>query len=277
MESALPGIVEAAPADSGDGVVPDGLRCVSNAIDGGGAVPMVLRVTIAVDAAGAGTVTMVGGPQFHAHGGTGWEGDLAGVDEREVHRAADGALVAETVLGGLRVELAREGAVVRGKLVDDQCYVHTEVDLTCWNDLALFGSPWAGLPGLLDARLDWATGACRDSEGMPALNDTPIEVVRETGNGECADLRGAALDGDDLAGADLAGWNLAGAQLDGARLSFGALRYASLQGADLSTLDLGDGTVDGSIDEHTLLPREGCAVDVSPWAGNSVTCTSTGL
>jgi len=259
-------------ADVGARAVPAELTCVSSPLDDGALIPEVLRVSIANGPSGGGTVTLARGPQFRSHAGV-WEEYGAG-ETREMKRSADGAVLQEGAHGGLSIELERDGAIVRGTLVDDQCYQRMEAQLVCWNHTELFGSPWAGVPGVLGAHFDWMTGACVDAAGGPALNATPVEVLRETSNGECADLRGVALNGEDFAYPDLDGWILMGAQLDGATLSFANLRYASLHGADLSGLDFGYATVEGFIDAHTVLPGagEGCEITTSPWAGDSISC-----
>lgn len=256
------------PAAVGERAVPDVMSCVSSPLEGGWADPQVLRVSI------AGTsVAITQGAQFRSRNGT-WAEDGA-AQTIEMKRSADGARLQQgNVLRHLDITLRRDGAVVRGTLVDDQCYQRVETELTCWNELELFGSPWAQIPGLLGATFDWETGECVDAEGAPALNATPIEVVRETGNGQCADLSGVALNGSDFGGPSLDGWMLLGARLDGAQLAFATLRYAALQGADLSGMQLGYATLDGSIDAFTALPSEvACEVTSSPWTGDSVTCT----
>lgn len=244
--------------------LPSSLTCVSAPLGDG---TDVLRVQVAV-AADGGTVTLQRGPQFWSHNGV-WTSEVGEVDTRAV-QVVDGR-VTETGRMGLDLGLAREGNVFRGTLVDDQCYQRLETQLTCWNDLELFGSPWAGVPGALDATFDWASGACLDREGHPALNEVPIEVVRETGQGACADLRGMALNGADYTGPDLVGWNLVGARLNGASLFFAQLDYASLNGAKLSDLNFGYATITGSIDDHTELP-DACETQESPWSGAQASC-----
>jgi hypothetical protein len=244
------------------------MSCVSTTFDDGEEFLQVLRAGI-VGSADAATVTLVKGPQFASHGGNS-PSMPADRDVREVTRSADGTVLEQP--GGLRIELRRQGPVMRGllSLTGDRAQT---LALTCWNQSELLGSPWTGEPGLLPAHFDWGVGACVDKAGEPALNPTPIEVVRETRSGECSDLRGVALNGDDLAVPDLDGWRLVGARLDGARLSFANMHSASLQGADLAGLDFGYATVQGSIDSHTTLPNdEGCDVTRSPWAGDSISC-----
>lgn len=259
--------VTPAPIDAIDttGVaLPSSLTCVSAPL---GDTTDVLRVQIAV-APDGGTVTLQSGPQFWSHDGE-WATPDGAVDVREVE-IADGRLV-QASRSGLDIALTRDGSVLRGTLVDEACYARLETQLTCWNDLELFGSPWAGVEGALDARFDWESGDCKDADGNFALNDLPIEVVRETGFGECADLRGVPLNGADYTGPDLVGWNLAGAHLDGASLFFAQLDYASLHGAKLSDLAFGYATITGSIDAHTELPGA-CETASSPWSGLSATC-----
>jgi hypothetical protein len=252
-------------------VLPSSMSCVSSPFDDGTLLPQVLRARIASSADTA-TVTLSTGPQFASHGGGSSNATSAPADQdvRQVDRSADGSVLEQP--GGLRIELRREGPVLRGSLSDDGA---RELALTCWNESELSGSPWTGEPGLLPAHFDWGTGACVDRAGAPALNPTPIEVVRETRSGECSDLRGVALNGDDRMAADLVGWRLPGARLDGARLFVANLRAASLQGADLSELEFGYATVEGTIDGNTALPAadNACEIKRSPWAGDSVSCT----
>jgi hypothetical protein len=248
--------------------LPSSMTCVSSPFDDGALFPQVLRARIA-GSAEAVTVTLSKGPQFASHAGSS-SAAPADQDVREVARSADGAVLEQP--GGLRIQLRREGPVMRGSLSDSGA---RELGLTCWNQSELSGSPWTGEPGLLPAHFDWGTGGCVDRAGAPALNPTPIEVVRETRAGECSDLRGVALNGDDRMAADLDGWRLLGARLDGARLLVANLRSASLQGADLSELEFGDATVEGTIDGNTVLPGadNACEITRSPWAGDSVSCT----
>jgi hypothetical protein len=251
-------------------VLASSMTCVSSPFDDGTRFPQVLRAQIAGSADTA-TVTLSKGPQFASHAGSS-SAAAADQDVRDVVRSADGAVLEQQ--GGLRIQLYRDGPVMRGSLSDADDGAR-ELGLTCWNESELSGSPWTGEPGLLPAHFDWGTGGCVDRAGAPALNPTPIEVVRETRAGECSDLSGVALNGDDRMAADLDGWRLLGARLDGARLVVANLRFASLQGADLSGLELGYATVQGTIDGNTALPEldDACEITRSPWAGDSVSCT----
>lgn len=250
--------------------LPTSLTCVS-APTGEGGMPEVLRIAIATEGA-TGTVTMQRGPQFWSHSGMG-SGAIGEPDVRTVS-VDDGHLAEDShggPFGGLDLSLKRDGAFVTGTLVDEQCYSRLTTELTCWNELELFGSPWAGVVGSLPAHFDWETGACLDDDGNAAVNDIPVEFVRETGYGECADLRGTALNGGDLWYPDLSGWYLVGAQLDAATLYFANLSNATLHGAQLAEIAFGYATIEGSVDGFTELP-ESCETTESSWSGAQTVC-----
>ena len=171
--------------------------------------------------------------------------------------------------GALAFDLRKDGMVWRGRGLGG--------DVTCWNNDEVFGSPWAqGIGGSLSARFDWSTGRCTDRDGKPALNPIPIEIVRETGFGECADLSGVALNGDDFGMPLLSGFDLAGANLDGARLFFADLKNATLNGANLTNLQFGYATIEGTVDDNTALPAlmSACSVTQSPWSGDELSCSN---
>lgn len=262
-----------APYDVGDtvgaGVVPDTLPATLTCVSSPVAEAEVLRANIARGPEGMGTVSLARGPQFWSHLGV-WEASAEPGVVHDIVADDDGSVLVEQE--GIEVRLEREGLIVRGSLLQDRADPGSAVDLTCWNQLELFGSPWAQIVGTLPAHFDWEVSTCVDGHGMPAHNDVPVELVRETGQGECADLRGEPLNGGDLSDPDLQGWSLAGARLDGASLSFAHLQGASLHGADLSGIALGYATLNGLIDASTILPREGCQVTENAWAGTFVDC-----
>jgi len=105
---------------------------------------------------------------------------------------------------------------------------------------------------------DAETGECTDGEGRTGLNAWPIEMIRETGNAECADLRGVAVEEGDHTYPVLRDWNLRGALLDGGSLYFAILENASLEGADFSGMTMGYVQIDGTIDGFTQLPDAPC-------------------
>lgn len=254
--------------------LPDSLRCVSDPLEEGTGTD-VLRVDMWRAQDGAFTASVQRGPQFWSHGGR-WFGsdgeEWPASVERTLVEETKAGLVERSKAGTLTIALERQDGFFTGHFVDAQCYVHIETKLTCWNDLELFGSPWAGIAGSLEARFDWMTDECESAEGQPARNSLPLEIVRETGFAECTSLTGR-LNGDDLGYPDLVGWNLAGANLDGAELFFADLTSATLNGADLSALEFGYATVSGSFDESTVRPEQGeCSEVESPWGGTSLEC-----
>ncbi len=262
----------APPAVDVETALPDSLRCVSEPLENSSDV---LRVDMWRDVEGNFTASVARGPQFWSHDGQ-WFGENGEVWPEAVTRVLEQerklGLVERTDAGTLTIDLERQGSLFTGTFVDAQCYQHTEATLTCWNDLELFGSPWAGVAGALDAHFDWSTGSCTNSDGAPARNRLPLSIVRETGFGECADLTGR-LNGDDFSSPDLVGWNLAGANLDGAELFFANITSATLNGADLSGLEFGYATVTGSFDDTTTRPEMGECDEVdSPWGGTSLEC-----
>jgi hypothetical protein len=123
------------------------------------------------------------------------------------------------------------------------------VGFTCWDET-------------LEPRFtyDAETGECTDATGVQGLNPWPIEMIRETGDGECADLRGVELEERDYNHPQLTDWNLRGANLDGASISFAMLSNAALQGADLSGLQMAYAHLEGNIDGFTQLPNAHCYV-----------------
>lgn len=258
--------------------LPDSLRCVSAPLDDGlsSAGTEVLRLDIGRNEDGTFTAWTTRGPQFWSHAGRWFGEDGAPFPEattRVLEDSGKGQLVERgNASAVLTVSLVRDGAVLVGSLVDDQCYARTEASLTCWNDLELFGSAWAGVAGALDAHFDWSTGECKNAAGEPARNEVPLAIVQETGFAECTSLRGR-LNGDDFSEPDLVGWNLAGADLKDAELFFANLTFATLNGADLGGLEFGYAKVSGSFDATTVRPESGaCSELESPWGGATLEC-----
>jgi hypothetical protein len=102
------------------------------------------------------------------------------------------------------------------------------------------------------------TGRCSSDDGVIGMNPWPIHMVRETGDGECADLSHTMLNEDDYGYPSLELWNLRGANLDGATLHFANLLGADLEGTDMSELEYGYAVISGSTDDYTQQPRIGC-------------------
>lgn len=206
------------------------------------------------------------GPAFRTHRGALEPAPTTDLELNDIRvTEADGTAMVDTSEGTLLLE--RSGAFWVGELSQP----HQVFAVACWDLSEVLGNAWSGTPGLLQARFDWETGDCRDSEGAPARNEVPIQFVRETGIGDCADLRGALLNGTDYGYPQLEGLSLAGADLSGAQLFFADLRYAFLPGADLSELSYGYAEIDGTVDDHTRLPAEGCEVTRGDF-GDTVAC-----
>ena len=251
----------------GPAFLPPTLQCVSAAEPG--LVPQVARLSISAEAGGA-RVWASRGPQFRSHRGELSEGDGVGDGKTQELEASVNVFgdVVLIVADGLELAIDGRGAFRSAEVFSSALFAGA---LTCWDDQAIWGSWSPQLPSALPARFDWMTGACVDVDGAPALNPLPIAFVRESGFGECADLRGQTLNGDDRGGPDL--WmSLAGARLDGARLVSAQLG-GSFEGADLSGLSLSDATLSGSFNEHTQLPTDStCTEQQSPWGPNTIEC-----
>ena len=103
-------------------------------------------------------------------------------------------------------------------------------------------------------RYDLVTGKCHDRTGAVGMNDVPLSVVRETGNGECTVIAGQINDRDFRHIAPLMFWNLRGADLSAARLNFADLVAADFRGADLRTFSFGYSDIGGKVDAFTRTP-----------------------
>ncbi|MDP2345433.1 MAG: hypothetical protein Q8O67_31100 [Deltaproteobacteria bacterium] len=246
--------------------LPSSLTCVGAIDDPAAQVPQLARVQIANRGDGSAEVWVSKGPQFQSHAGE-WSqggsdptmtvakvmafGDVLMLRGDDLDLAVDGA-------GAFRVAESFSGATFTGAL-------------TCWDAAAIWGSPWGGIPSALPAHFDWNTGACVDVDGQPALNVLPIEFVRESGFGDCGDLRGQSLNGDDFGAPDL--WlSLRGARLDGAKL-FSANLAGSFEGTDLSALGFGDATLLGSFDVNTRLPPGDVCTEIpNSWGSAQIEC-----
>ena len=115
---------------------------------------------------------------------------------------------------------------------------------------------------------DASSGRCADAQGATGMNPIPVPVVRDSGIGECADLRGMMLNENDLSYPEWRGFDLRGADLSDAQLSFAHIYDAALGGTRLTTLTYGYAYVTGTLDAFTSLPSEGsCTVD-----GDRVEC-----
>jgi hypothetical protein len=238
---------------------------------------MVLRVQVTAN----GNLTVRRGPMFRVHE----RGGRTTQDSERIQMSAtsridqdgrlqfSGANDAEHVIDLVEFSatLTKEGAFFRGTLVETTCHRQTQQEVTCWDQREVVGSGWGhNATSPFPAKFDGQTGRCLDDDGNDALNDIPIEFIRETGNGECADLRGVRLNGDDFGYPELRHWRLQGARLDGADLSFANLDGVVLWGAQMGDMNLGYATIHGYHNEFTQLPAE-ANCDVTTRQGQ-VTC-----
>jgi len=114
-------------------------------------------------------------------------------------------------------------------------------------------------------------GECVNKNQQVGLNYKPVEYIRETGDGECAELSWSMLSEGITFDIELNDWDLRGAKLEYASLGTltadesqaptHSLVNAQLEGADLSLLDTFNATITGSIDAHTQLPDIDCIID----------------
>lgn len=110
-------------------------------------------------------------------------------------------------------------------------------------------------------RYDTATGSCKNAAGTAGNNAYPLELVRETKQGECVVFAKGDLNSGDLGYPDLSGWLLAGADLSRAGIHFANLLDADLRGANMSGFSFGYAKVVGQVDEHTKAPQGSCKTE----------------
>lgn len=243
---------------------PRSLRCVGDSTRADEVGPHVQRVSLwrgDTEASLSGTRA----PLF-ADGSAAPTTDESWTATASARAMSDGALVfsGDTV----SLDVRPDGLVWRGDLVPP---TGRAVAVTCWCEEQLFGNPWSGQNALLTAHYDVEAG-CVDADGYHAVNRLPIEVVRETSFGECADLRGTRLNGSAYGQPQLYGWSLAGAVLDGARIDFADLVGADLRGADLGGFLLSYASISGTIDSRTVLPEGSACVTTDENGWQSVHC-----
>ncbi len=106
-------------------------------------------------------------------------------------------------------------------------------------------------------------GTCVNDKGEEGRAWRDMIFVRETKNGECADLRWASPTDYMDAKVKLQDWNLRGADLSEAYLGNAHIMDARLEGAQLEGIHLDGGSIGGSIDWMTVLPEDICEDDSS--------------
>ncbi len=144
--------------------------------------------------------------------------------------------------------------------VDGAGACHFQGTLTTTNGRPQPASCWRD-PPRGRYRYDAATGTCRDSAGVTGWNARRLEVLLETGEGECVDFAASGLRTLNHLGTfvTLTGWNLKGSRLMGLALTYVLLLDATLQGADLMGLTTFYHCLAGRTDAHSKAPKE-CAV-----------------
>ena len=122
--------------------------------------------------------------------------------------------------------------------------------ITCWE------------PGAASSfHYDPGYGTCVNAQGEEGLAYRDMIFVRETKNGECANLSWASPTDYLDAKVKLSGLNLRGADLTSLFLGQAHIQDARLEGAKLADIDLGEGSISGSIDWMTELPEGDCDRD----------------
>ena len=103
-------------------------------------------------------------------------------------------------------------------------------------------------PGATPAfHYDPGYGTCVNDQGEEGLAYRDMIFVRETKNGECANLNWASPTDHWDAKVKLSGLNLRGADLTSMFLGQTHILDARLEGANLADIDLGEGSISGSI------------------------------
>lgn len=147
---------------------------------------------------------------------------------------------------GGSLSVAREGADAMLFTGTADIGEQEDVALTCWT-----------LDMVPPFRYDAATGRCVDGEGTEGRNAVTVPFVRETLDGQCADLTDLDLEEEDYYYPELVGWDLRGADLSQTGLHFAQLTDARFEGTLMTAFDYGYAIIRGSVDDYTALP-EGC-------------------
>ena len=271
--------VDEEPIDDG---FPSSLNCISGVdVSEADLQPTVLRVNLTGEGSNGRQLIVKSGAMFQMHADLSSDevqitsqGVSASIDDdgllHVLFRAEEG--VTSTRGPTFSATLSKKGPFFFGTLTEDLCTFSQERALTCWDPLEVFGSSW-GSPPAFPAHFNWSEGRCTDADGNDALNEIPIEFLRETGFGVCANLRGVHLNGEDHSNPQLSWWNLQGANLEGARLISANISGATLNGAKMKDLVFNNATIQGSFDQFTELPNGECSVTDSSWGGSTVACS----
>jgi len=98
-------------------------------------------------------------------------------------------------------------------------------------------------------------GVCLNDRQEVGFNPWTLEMVRETGDGQCASLSFVELNEGDYTETDLT-WDLRGSDLEYSWISSTNLHNAQLEGAQFESLYFGNVEISGSIDDFTAFPED---------------------
>ena len=260
------------------------LRCVTSQTGVGSmSEPRVARIMVTPGLNSTYTMHVSRGPQLRRYDES---GGVAGITTLDPMAAEILDVGGERLISGhidlphglgqrdLSLDLTTDGDFFYGTYTDRIGDLREAHQVTCWEEpYDLIPDDFITAPlRARDAVFNRDTGRCQNGDGQETYNQVPIEYVRETGDGMCADLRGHRLNGDDFGYPVLRGWSLEGALLDGAQLSFAQLKHCRLAGAQMRHMVLGYAKVEGQISGATVLPEDAhCEVEVGSGVDH-VTC-----
>lgn len=113
-----------------------------------------------------------------------------------------------------------------------------------------------------------STGKCESCSGKIGYNVFDLDRIQQTRNAECMDLSNKVLitllkgkTEQSLGYDSLYDFNFRGARFDSAQLFFNFIRKSDFSGSDLRLLQYGYATIDGKVDQYTMLPEQGNCSD----------------
>jgi hypothetical protein len=101
-------------------------------------------------------------------------------------------------------------------------------------------------------------GVCLNAQKEIGYNPWTVEMIRETSDGQCAELEFVGLNEGDFEQPELS-WDLRGSYLEYSQLYSANLSNARLEGTQMDMLYFSDSKITGTIDEFTSLP-ESCEI-----------------
>ena len=104
------------------------------------------------------------------------------------------------------------------------------------------------------------SGKCENADGEEGYNNSSVVKVRETGDGECANMSYWELEEQDYGYPNLE-WDVRGSLMYGTQIHFANMIGADFRGANMTGLEYGYTYLRGVVDEYTLLPVDCEAFD----------------